>query len=164
MYYILVAITNEVYRRAVKASNEIVEWAVKTYPLLKAMNLPKVLGTYAFAAAVFRESGYTWFETSDRDAFVLTTTIRERYPMINVIRSQYVVRESRGVLTYYAVNERFVEYMGNATYYLPTAEEVEKIFNSIGRVPTLAPLLLLPSRDPIIRKVLEVHLRGGSTG
>lgn len=162
MNNLLVVITRDVYKNAVKAADDILNWAVKTYPLLKAKGFPKILGTYAFASAVFRESGYTWYETSGEDAFVLTTTIRERYPMISLIRSQYVVRESRGVLTYYAVNERFIEYIGNATYYLPTVDEVERIFNSIGRIPTLSPLLLLPSKDQLIRKILEVHLHGRS--
>ena len=156
-------VTREVYKRAVKASDDLVLWAVKTYPILTSENLPRVLSTYVFAAAVFRESGYTWFETSDENAFVPLTLIKEKYSMIPVIRSQYVVRDSRGVLTYYAANARFVEYIGNATYYLPTVDELKEIVETMGRFQNLAPLLVLPTRVPVIKKILEVHLRGRST-
>ena len=153
-------ITREVYKRAVKASNDILEWAIRIYPILRSRNLPKVLGTYVTASAVFRESGYTWYETSGDDAFVLRTTITEKYPMVDFIRSHFLVRRMHSAVTYYAVSERFVEKVGTSTYYLPSIDEIEHLFYSLGRVPNFAPILVLPSGDPVVRKILEVHLHG----
>jgi len=128
--------------------------------VIQAEKLPRVLGTYVTAAAVFRESGYTWYEASGDDAFVLRTIITEKYPMIPFIRSYFLIKKFNRTLSYYAVREAFVERLGTSTYYLPTPDEIRHLFDSLGKVPNLSPILILPTNDPVVRKILEVHLHG----
>ena len=151
------------YRRAVRAANELLDWAVRTYPQLEAENIPKILGSYVTAAAIFRESGYTWYEASGDAAFVMRTDIIEKYPMINFVKSGFLIRKMIGAVTYYAVKERFIEFLGNASYYLPTVDEIKHLVPTIGRVPHISALLVVPSRDADIKKILEVHLHGRPT-
>lgn len=156
-------VNHSTYKRAVKAADEFIDWAIKTYPELAAEGIPRILSTYVTAAIVFKESGYTWYETSGDGAFVSRTLFTERYPMIPFIRSSYLIAKFKGALSYYAVKERFVEFIGNASYYLPTVEEIKKMVTSVGKVPHLTPLLVVPIRDYNIKKVLEVHLHGRPT-
>lgn len=151
-----------VYRQAMKAADDIISWAIKTYPQLDALGLPKVLGSYVTASIIFKESGYNYWEAAGERALVPRHIFRERYPMVAFIRSQWLYSVWKGPLTYYAVHESFVEFMGNASYYLPTVDEVKILVNSIARVPHITPLLVVPKDKADIQKILEVHLRGGS--
>jgi len=153
-------VSHDTYKRAVNAANDFVEWAVKTYPELVAEGLPRILATIVTASAVFKEAGYTWFEASGDAAFVNRTVFTEKYPMIPFLRSSYVVAKFKGVVSYYAVKEHFVEFIGNASYYLPTPEEIRRLIPSIGKVPRISPILVVPIRDYNVKKILEVHLHG----
>lgn len=153
-------VRSDTYKRAVKAANEFVDWAVKTYPELTAEGLPRILSNIVTASAVFKESGYTWFETSGDAAFVNRSVLSEKYPMIPFARSSYLAALYKGVITYYAVKESFVEFIGNASYYLPTVDEVRELIPTIGSIPRITPLLVVPIRDYNVKKILGVHLRG----
>ena len=153
-------VSNDTYRRAVKAADDFVSWAIKTYPQLDAEGLPKILSTYVTASVIFKESGYTWYEASGDGAFVPRFIFKERYPMIPFLRSNYLVSKWKGPVTYYAVKEHFIDTLGNSSYYLPTVDEVRSLVSSVSRVPRIAPLLVVPARDADVKKILEVHLRG----
>lgn len=149
-------------QRAIHASNDILEWALKTYPELKARGLPNVLATYATAAAIFRESGYTWYERSGEEAFVLRTTFTEKYgSVIPFNRSRWLVRKGKAV-TYWAVKESYVKFMAHAKYYLPTPDEIEEMLN-YTQVQRLSLLLVMPTSG-VMREVVEKVVGGGVVG
>lgn len=153
----------EVYRRAMQVADDMVSWAVKTYPQLEAQGLPKVLGSYVTASIIFKESGYNYWEAAGEGALVPRHIFRERYPMVTFIRSPWLYGVWKGPITYYAARERFVEFLGTCSYYLPTVDEVKVLIGSIARVPHITPLLVVPKDKVDIQKILEVHLRGRPT-
>lgn len=148
-------------RQAIRASNDILEWALKTYPELKARGLPRILSSYATAAAIFREAGYTWYERSGDDAFVLRTIFTEKYgSIIPFTRSRWLIRKGHAI-TYWAVKEDYVEFMAHAKYYLPTPDELEDLLN-YTTIPRLSLLLIVPTGG-LIRNLIE-KVMGGAVG
>jgi hypothetical protein len=145
------------YRKAMENADKILQWAIKMYPQFTASGIPCILSTYATAAAIFVESGYTWYESSKDGAFVPRYLLREKYPMIPFMRSRFLVSKVKGPLTYYAVHESFVKELGNARIYLPTIEEAKALIKSRGSVPRIAQLLIIPIQSPEVQKILEVQ-------
>jgi len=157
-------VSSSEYRRAIKAADDLLRWAIKTYPQLSAEKLPQVMSTYVTAAAIFKESGYSWYEEHNDGAFIPRHLFSQKYPMITFAkRNRFLVSRWNGPVTYYAVREEFVKFLGNASYYLPTVDEVRHLASSKGDIPTVTPLLIVNIGDPLVRKILEVHVNGRPT-
>lgn len=154
-------VQNHVYARAVKASEDLINWAIKNYPLFESEGIPQILATFVTAAIIFRESGYTWYEQSKDKAFVPRHIFREKYPMVHFNRSQFLISMYKGPISFYAVKERYVELMGNSRYYLPTIDELKQLIKIYGGFRRVVPLLIIPTNNDTLRKILEVQFDGG---
>jgi len=150
-----VAVTKEELKRAIKASNSLIRWAEKTYPLLTARRLPQVLSSYVTAAAVFRESGWLWYEVAGNKAFVLRTDIRDRYPYLNFNRSKFLIRRANGGVSYWAVKESWIHFISSAKYYLPDPAQIEALLQATS-VSRASHYLIIPGVDDVINIVQEV--------
>ena len=150
------AVTKEELKRAIKASNSLIRWAEKTYPVLAARKLPQLLSSYVTAAAVFRESGWLWYELAGDKAFVLRTDITDRYPYLHFNRSKFLIlRMNSGGVSYWAVKESWIHFIANAKYYLPDPAEVEALIQATS-ISRASHYLMIPGVDKIVNIVQEV--------
>ena len=155
-------VTQDEIKRAVKVSNDLIRWALENYPEFHARGLPNVLATYVTAACIFRESGWRWYEAHGDDAFVIRTEFTEKYgSVIPFNRSRWLVMKLQGPVSFWAVKEDYIKYMAHARYYLPTADELETLLESVPVIKANA-YLIVPGTGPVGEFLKKVG--GGSVG